>query len=293
MDRLHLRLPATSANLGPGFDALGLAMGLWLDVKAEVAAEFSLQATGRNVAQVGDVRRNLMLETYRSLAPAGPALALEVHNEIPLGMGCGSSAAALLAGVMLANQFGAMGLSAEEELGEACRREGHPDNVAACFYGGLTASSMREGRVTAASFGSGLDWRLVLALPTASLATEKARALLPESYNRADVVQNLQATALLVSAFALGKPELLMEATRDRVHQPYRSEACPLLPLLLPMAGRDGVFSVTLSGAGPSVLLMVQAGAQAAGRIRALADDPELEIVETRIGGGAVKLPGY
>ena len=116
---------------------------------------------------------------------------------------------------------------------------------------------MEDGRVTAASFGALLDWQLLIALPSEGLATTKARALLPEMYSRADAVVNVQATALLVSAFALNRPELLRAGTRDRLHQPYRSAACPLLPLLLPMVGVEGVHSVTLSGAGPSVLLIV------------------------------------
>ena len=201
-----MRLPATSANLGPGFDALGLAMDLALEVEAEAARHFSIQAEGRNPELVGLVEGNLLLDTYRALAPAGPPLRLLVRNGIPLGMGCGSSAAALLGGVLLANALGGLGWSRQQILEEACRREGHPDNVAACFYGGLTASAMREGKVTAASFGGDLPWRLLVALPRESLATEKARALLPDTYSRQDAVENVQATALLVAAFALGRP---------------------------------------------------------------------------------------
>ena len=181
-----LRVPATSANLGPGFDALGLAMGLFLEIEAEVAEEFSIVASGRDAALVGSLDRNLMMDTYRELLQNGPALRLKVNNEIPLGMGCGSSAAALVAGVMLANHFGGLGFSREQVLEEAARREGHPDNVAACVLGGMTASAMAEGKVTAVSLGAALPWRLLLAIPRASLATSEARALLPETYSRAD-----------------------------------------------------------------------------------------------------------
>ena len=246
-------------------------------------------ATGRNVAQVSSIDGNLVLETYRSLAPLSAPLSLGISNQIPLGMGCGSSAAALLAGVLLANHFGGLGLTRQEMLEEACRREGHPDNVAACLCGGFTASSMQGGEVTAVSFGQGLGWRLLLALPGASLATEKARALLPDFYSRADVVQNIQATALLMGAFALDRPELLRVATRDRIHQPYRLEACPLLGLLLPLVGQYGIASVTLSGAGPAVLLILDEVAErkvVAEAVRKAAGDPELEVLETRIAAG-------
>jgi homoserine kinase len=319
---ITLRLPATSANLGPGFDALGLAMQLYLEVEAREAGDFSIEATGRDAGLVGSLERNLMVETYRALATAGPALALKIRNGIPLGMGCGSSAAALVAGVMLANHFGRLGMTADEVVDEASRREGHPDNVAACFYGGLTVSSMameptlaargwgtageggggegmameptlaargwgtRRMRVTAATFGAELGWRLLLALPGEGLATTKARAMLPESYSRGDAVENIQATALLVAAFALGRPELLGAGTRDRIHQPYRSAACPLLPLLGPLAGREGIYSVTLSGAGPSVLLICDAEQPASAQVAAIqAAAGDVDVVETRMAG--------
>jgi len=291
MTPYRLKLPATSANLGPGFDALGLAMKLYLEIEALPAPAMHLVAGGRDAALVGSLERNLMLDTYRELAPHGPALHLAIRNGIPLGMGCGSSAAALLAGVFLANHFGELGMSPEERMAEACRREGHPDNVAACFFGGLTASAMEDGRVTAASFGAGLDWRLLIALPGEGLATTKARALLPEMYSRADAVVNVQSTALLVSAFALNRPELLRAGTQDRLHQPYRSVACPLLPLLLPLAGSEGIHSVSLSGAGPSVLLIVSEAGDVAGvikRIRLSAGDPSLEVLETGISVGTL-----
>lgn len=294
MKSLRLKLPATSANLGPGFDALGLAMRLYLEIEAFAAPAMRIVAGGRDAALVGSLERNLMVETYQDLAPHAPALHLAIRNGIPLGMGCGSSAAALLAGVLLANHFGELGMTPEETVAEACRREGHPDNVAACAYGGLTASAMERGRVTAASFGALLDWKLLIALPGEGLATTKARALLPEMYSRADAVVNVQATALLVSAFALNRPELLLAGTQDRLHQPYRSAACPLLPLLLPMAGGGGVHSVTLSGAGPSVLLIVDASAEIAGVVRQVREavgDPELEVLETKISGGASSGP--
>lgn len=286
MTSLHLRLPATSANLGPGFDALGLALALFLTVDAAPAAGFTIASSGRNTELTSSLEQNLILSTYRSLAPAGPPLALKLQNEIPLGMGCGSSAAALLAGVLLASHFGLLHLTPQAILEEACRREGHPDNVAACFYGGLTASSMdRAGTVTAATLVAP-PWRLLLALPAASLATSKARALLPAQYSRADAVANVQSTALLVSAFALNRPDLLLPGTADRLHQPYRASACPLLPLLLPLAGTDGIYSVTLSGAGPSVLLIADPAAPLASleaRIRTAARNPALQILETRI----------
>ena len=293
--QLRIRLPATSANLGPGFDALGLAMALYLTIDATVAAEFSIEATGRDAALCAALDNNLILTTYTEvLGAAGREAAplhLRLHNEIPLGMGCGSSAAALLAGVILANHFGGLGWTDQQTLEEACRREGHPDNVAACWLGGMTASSSSaDGSVITATYGKNLKWKLMLALPPVSLSTSKARAMLPDTYSRADAVANIQNTALLVSAFALDRPDLLRTAMQDRIHQPYRAVACPLLPLLLPLAGHPGIYGVALSGAGPSVLLIVDPAAPVEpilDSIRRQAGDEGLEILCTTIAPGA------
>jgi homoserine kinase len=291
---LHLRLPATSANLGPGFDALGLAMALYLTIDATVADAFHIDASGRNPDLCARLEDNLILTTYLDvLASAGhlaPALHLRLNNEIPLGMGCGSSAAALLAGVLLANHFGNLHWTSQQILQEACRREGHPDNVAACYLGGMTASAVSKGVVVTATCGENLNWSLLLALPSASLATEKARALLPSTYSREDAVANIQSTALLVSAFAQNRRDLLRAAMQDRIHQPYRMKACPLLPLLLPLTQNPEVFGVALSGAGPSVLLIVESSASSTLPviIREFAGDLTLEILQTTIAAGAL-----
>jgi homoserine kinase len=265
---VHLKLPATSANLGPGFDALGLAMSFYLTIDAVPSCDgsFAIAAVGRNADLCGSLRDNLILDTYCDVLMGAGRQPLPLHltlqNEIPLGMGCGSSAAALLAGVLLANHFGGLGWTGYQAMEEACRLEGHPDNVAACWLGGMTASAMSTNGertvVHAASCGENMECGLLLAMPSVGLATKKARALLPESYSRADAVANIQNTALLVAAFALGRRDLLRTAMADRVHQPYRSGACPMLPLLLPVADETGVLGVALSGAGPSVLIVTE-----------------------------------
>jgi homoserine kinase len=289
---LQLRLPATSANLGPGFDSLGLAMALYLTIDATVSQSeaFHIDATGRDAAQCAVMENNLILTTYvdvlANVGKLAPRLSLRIHNEIPLGMGCGSSAAALLAGVFLANHFGSLHWTGQQILEEACRREGHPDNVAACFHAGMTVSAMDENVVITATYADNLNWKLLLALPSESLSTKKARALLPEKYSRADAVANIQATALLVSAFALDRSDLLHVAMRDRIHQPYRMQACPLLARLLPLSGSSGILGIALSGAGPSVLVLIDDSSPVApitSTIRQAAGDPNLEILETTI----------
>jgi homoserine kinase len=259
---LKLKLPATSANLGPGFDAAGLAMSIYLTIEASVADTDQILAKGRDAALCGALENNLILTTYRDVLKradaSGPSLILVLDNEIPLGMGCGSSAAALCAGVALADHFGSLGLGDAGIVAEASQLEGHPDNVAACWYGGFTVSAINEsGRVETATFSADFNWQMMLAMQSSSLATKKARALLPETYSKSDAVFNVQRTALLTAAFAQGRLDLLNTAMRDRIHQPYRMEACPLLKALLPLADAPEFAGVALSGAGPSVLLIL------------------------------------
>lgn len=295
----HARLPATSANLGPGFDAVGLAMTLYLIVRAETAPAFAISAEGRDAGLCSHLDNNLILMTYTEvfgyLGLEAPTIRIHIENEIPLGMGCGSSAAALLAGVLLANHFGELGWTPQQILDEACRREGHPDNVAACFHGGLTVSRMTaDSTAVTASLGAELPWHLTLVLPRASLSTREARALLPETYSRHDVVANIGSTALLVAAFALSRADLLRYAMQDRVHQPYRERVCPLLPRLMPLAVRPDVAGVALSGAGPAVLIITPTRIPDELRSAILSATSDLapDLISARIAGGFEVYPG-
>jgi homoserine kinase len=258
---LRLRLPATSANLGPAFDAAAVALDFHLEIEARAAAEFSIAASGRDAERCGRLEDNLILEIYKGLLKShGRAivpLALKMVNGIPLGMGCGSSAAGRLAAIALAVHFGELGWTPERILEEACALEGHPDNAAACWLGGFVTAACEGRTVHLARVTPPADWRAIVAIPAEPLATSTARAILPESYSRADAVANIQAVSLLGLAFAQGRGDLLRVAMQDRIHQPYRAGICRLLPLLLPLAGRHGILGAALSGAGPSVLLVV------------------------------------
>ena len=261
LNGIRLRLPATSANLGSGFDAVAVAFDFYLEIEAEAAAEFSIAASGRDRERCSRLEDNLILETYKAtLAKNGrpvTPLAIRMRNEIPLGMGCGSSAAGRLAALALAVHFGRLDWSQERILEEASELEGHPDNASACWLGGFVAAACEGKRVHVARVAPPAEWRAIVVLPAAPLATTKARAMLPECYPRADVVANLQSAALLGMAFGQARPDLLRLAMSDRIHQPYRASLCPLLPPLLPLAGEHGILGVALSGAGPGVLVVV------------------------------------
>jgi homoserine kinase len=264
----RLRLPATSANLGSGFDAVAIALDFALEIEAGSAEVFSIAATGRNAESCSRLEGNLILETYKQILQANERpvvpLALQVANGIPLAMGCGSSAAALLAGISLAVHFGQLDWSAERVLDEAYAREGHPDNVAACWLGGFVAAACQDGHVKVAQVKPPEDWRAIVVCPAASLATSKARAVLPACYTLKDVVANLQSVSVLGLAFQQARGDLLGLAMKDRIHQPYRENICPLLPLLLPLVGSNGILGAALSGAGPAVLIVVDKGSNLA-----------------------------
>lgn len=307
---IELQIPATSANLGPGFDTLALALRLYLKVKAQAAEAFTLTATGRNADLCGQLEGNLTLATYRALLererrPIQP-LDLAVHNEIPLGMGCGSSAAARVAGVALASHFGGLQWSLTRIFEEAARLEGHPDNAASCVLGGFTVSGPRnqeyeplglgqEGREpqdwTAMKVAPPEGWCAVLAIPERPLPTSSSRGVLPSQYARLDAVRNLQAVGLLTAGFFAQNKDLVRSGMHDRLHEPYREKICPLLGLLWPLAEANEVIGVALSGAGPSVLLLTETKAShgVAERVREAVEESAEVLIVALDEAGLVK----
>jgi len=260
-----LALPATSANLGPAFDAAALAMDFFINIDARTADEFTIAAKGRDPGICGKVENHLILNTYREvLGSAGrkvTPLALRVDNDIPIGKGCGSSAAARLAGIALAVHFGRLKWNDAHIVGEASRREHHPDNASACWMGGLTVARMSgEAEAQVAVVRPKGKWPLLLAIPDQPLSTEEARRVLPAQYSRADAVTNVQNSMLLLAGFTQGRPDFVSAALEDRIHQPYRAPLCPLLPALQELKGESGILGAALSGAGPSVLVFLKPG---------------------------------
>lgn len=264
---VRVRVPATSANLGPGFDALGLALSLHDVVEARTDRPgLAIEVTGHGeaTAQAGEGHLvvRAMRETFSLLDGQPPGLALCCANRIPHGRGLGSSAAAIVSGILAARALtggGASRLPDAAVLRLASDLEGHPDNVAACLLGGLTIAWTGD---------QGAEATRLLPLPSVvpvvlvapePLATETARGVLPESVAHADAAANAARSALLVAALT-SAPSALLEATRDWLHQPYRSGVMPVTADLVRRLRRAGVPAV-VSGAGPSVLaFLVQPG---------------------------------
>jgi homoserine kinase len=265
---MRLALPATSANLGPAFDAAALAMDLYIHIDARPASRFAITATGRDQEICRSLENHLILSTYSEILQAQEAeiipLSLRIKNDIPIGKGCGSSAAARLAGIALANHFGRLRWTDAQIIGEASRREHHPDNVSACWMGGLAVARMSgDAEVQVVGIRPKGKWPLLLAVPDQALSTEEARRVLPAEYSRDDAVANIQNSMLLLAAFNQGRHHLLSAALEDRIHQPYRARLCPLLPCLQELTGKPGILGVALSGAGPSVIVFLDPGSSA------------------------------
>jgi homoserine kinase len=260
----RLRVPASSANLGPGFDSLGLALSPYLTCRFRRSEELQIRAYGRDAELISTGADNMIWQTALSVAERErqtlPPVELEVHNDIPLGKGLGSSAAALTAGVVIANQLLGLNWKKLRILDEAARIEGHPDNVAACVLGSIVASAIDSNGLTRAvrldlptSFGT------AIVVPDFPLPTSEARAVLPTSYSRADAVFNVQRSALLIAALATGNVTAFPAALEDRMHQPYREPLVPGLKEILKLRA-PGLLGCALSGAGPSVIVFFEKG---------------------------------
>ena len=257
---VRVRAPATSANLGPGFDALGLALSLHDMVEARTdrpGLTVEVAGQGEASAQAGEKHLvvRAMRETFGLLDGQPPGLALRCANRIPHGRGLGSSAAAIVSGILAARALadgGAARLSAGAVLRLASELEGHPDNVAACLLGGLTIAWTGDGGARATRLSPLTTIVPVAIVAPEPLATEAARDVLPESVPHADAAANAARSALLVAALT-SAPGDLLEATRDWLHQPYRAGVMSVTADLVRRLREGGVPAV-VSGAGPSVL---------------------------------------
>ena len=254
----RVRVPATMANLGPGFDSLGLAVSLWLEVEAELALQDAFEYHGQGRVEGTN---NLIHQGFRAAFLeanlVAPNVRLCAKNPIPLARGLGSSSAALVAGAALAAQFIGQDFDKQAVLRVCAKLEGHPDNVAPAVLGGFTASVMKDDVPISITMPVPNDWRILVAVPKNELKTEHARAALPSSYSRQDMVFNLSRSALWVAGIATGRWDVLKEACLDRMHQPYRAPLVPGMEAAISNALEAGAIAAFLSGAGPSVTAIV------------------------------------
>ena len=285
---VRVRVPATSANLGPGFDALGLALALYNEVVAEAAERTTVRIEGEGAGRLAINDKNVVARgvrlAYEAAGRPFQGVALTCVNRIPPARGLGSSAAAWVGGLVAGNALLGSPLDRETLLGLAARAEGHPDNVAAALLGGLTVScGTPEGaRAVTLPVPSTLRW--ITLVPDITSSTAEARAVLPPSVPRAHAVFNVQRVALLLAALQAGRTDVLAVALDDRLHQPQRRRLFPWMPDVVAAACRAGALGCVLSGAGPSMLAVASGDEQATGKIaRAM----EEALLAARITGSA------
>lgn len=267
--RVHVTVPATTANLGPGFDTLGMALTIYDELEVEVVpgAKVSVEVHGVGAGEVPTDETNLvarsLIFTLTRVGQSVPGLKLIARNSIPHGRGVGSSGAAIVAGVMAAKGLleGIVEFSEDQLLGIATELEGHPDNIAPSLFGGLTIAWMDGGVARSKKLAVHRGVSLMVAIPKKStMSTQLARSLQPDTVPHQDAIFNLSRASLLIAAL-LDSPELLFEATEDRLHQNYRASAMKDTDSLIKALRKKGLPAV-VSGAGPSVLVLCSDPAQ-------------------------------
>jgi homoserine kinase len=263
--RVSVEVPASSANLGAGFDCLAIALGLTNRIEVEVRGwsrgEVELSVEGEGADELTDDHDNRVvrgveaaLRAIRGELPEGVGWRIEMHNEIPLARGLGSSAAATVAGLVAGNALFGEPLTVTDLLRLATEIEGHPDNAAAALLGGFVVTASIDGAAEALRFDAPRDLRAILFVPELRLATSEMRSVLPDQVPRADAVANLNRVAIGVAGMAAGRFDLLRLVTVDRLHEPYRAAVFPQLPRLVEAARGAGAIGACLSGAGSTVI---------------------------------------
>lgn len=246
-----VRVPASSANLGPGYDAMAAAMAMHLELEVEEAGEFSLDPGGLAVSTGRD---NLVVRAFESLRPAD-GIAFRLRSEIPLARGLGSSAAAIIAGLYAADHLYELALGKGEMLARATEIEGHPDNVAAAIYGGFVVCGEQDGEPVAARFDAPDGLEGIVVIPPEEVSTERAREAVPGEFPRADAIANISAASTLVLGLTTKDFDLIARGLHDRIHQPRRRGLYPRSMEIVDSAREIGALGASISGAGPAVLV--------------------------------------
>lgn len=258
---VRVRVPATSANLGPGFDCLGLALTLYNTIEIDESHSFQINLSGTYASGLPRDESNLiwrsMCALWDEIDFPHPKVTLHLENHIPPARGLGSSSAAIVGGLVAANEFAGGVLTKQEILRLANHLEGHPDNVTPALLGGITLAVESDEKVIARTLLSNPNFKVLAIVPDFLLTTDKSRSVLPPTVSREDAVYNLSHTALLVESIIHQNFELLKEGMQDRLHQNQRANLVPGLPETLKIALTAGAYGSALSGSGPTVLALV------------------------------------
>lgn len=260
--RVVVKVPASTANLGPGFDSLGMALSLYAWVSMAAAEETTITLLGDNLDGVAKDKSNLIYEVAQAVfhkAGVNQAeLTISIRSDIPLTRGLGSSAAAIVGALVAANTLIGNKLSDDELFQMATALEKHPDNVGASLFGGIIAAAWDGTRSEYVRMDPPAGMDILVAIPEFELSTKKARNVLPQQISLSDAVFNVSHSSLLTAALATGRLDLLKHAMRDRLHQPYRAALIPGMNTILEDAAEHGALGAVLSGAGPTLLLLAE-----------------------------------
>ena len=260
MKTIKVKIPATTANCGPGFDSIGIACTYYneLEVTELDTDEIQLEVTGEGEGTIPATRENIvcqaMEKVFQRVGYECKGIRLNMHNNIPLARGLGSSAAAIVGGLFAANELSGSKLTRNDLFELATEMEGHPDNVAPAIFGGITVSMMNDGKPSYLRFMPPKPLYMIVAIPQFRLATKTARSVLPKEVPHADAVFNLSRTAMLVTALNQGKYEYLAQALEDKLHQPYRMPLIQGMQDVVTLAQEAGAYGCVISGAGPSLI---------------------------------------
>lgn len=258
---VRVRVPASTANLGPGFDTLGMSLSLYIWVEMRRAERTTVHFEGEGFEGIPTDRNNLIYKVARLVFEAAgeeaPELAIGMRSDIPLTRGLGSSASAIIAGMVAANALVATPLSKERLFDLATGLERHPDNVGASLFGGIVAAAWDGEHADYVRIEPPRNLCVLALIPEFELATSAARAVLPDQLSLQDAVYNISRSSLLTAALASGRLDLLQFAMRDRIHQPYRAALVPGMERILAEASEHGALGAALSGAGPTLLALV------------------------------------
>ncbi|MEC0126290.1 homoserine kinase [Paenibacillus pabuli] len=259
--RVTVKVPASTANLGPGFDTLGMALSLyaWLEMKPAEQTIFHLH--GDHLTGLPTDKSNLIYEVaqmvFNEAGISVPELEISMYSDIPLTRGLGSSASAIVGALAAANALIGIPLSDAKLLDMATSLEKHPDNVGASLYGGIIAAAWDGSCVDHIRIEPHQDLQTLVIVPDFELSTSKARNVIPQQFEKSDVIHNISRSSLLVAALASGRLDMIQKAMSDRIHQPYRASLVPGMAEILTHAVSHGALGAALSGAGPTVLTLV------------------------------------
>jgi homoserine kinase len=262
MDNVTVRVPASTANLGSGFDCIGMAFQLYTTIKMKKASNTSIQLKGDNLEGIAVDKSNLIYKVasllFQKAGLEPPELDIEIKSEIPLTRGLGSSASAIIGGLVAANALAGTPFEREEIYKIATELEGHPDNVGASLFGGIVIAAWDEYKVSYVRIQPPEGMKAIVAIPDFELSTKQARDVLPASYSSKDAIRAISHSALLAASLVSGDTSVLYKAMSDVIHQPYRMSLIPGMEELLSNSNHYGALGIALSGAGPTIIAFTE-----------------------------------